>query len=136
MTPLPFCTHRRPFQLLTLCLLCAASAACAVPERSSPDFCAVSSGGAAPPLILSDEQRSRVRKLLAGYQAATLNAEQARAIQGELAAAGVRRGAALEAVLTEAGFTLRQLDALAPCPAPAPQAPATPASGRVVPRPQ
>lgn len=130
---------RRSFESLALSLLCASPVACAVTDTPTPplsNYCAAQAGGAAPPLVLSDAQRASVRRVLAPYQGMALNAERARAIQQALGDAGVRRSAALAAQLSELGFSMRELEALAPCTA-APdvaQPPAAAASGRVVPR--
>lgn len=65
---------------------------------------------------LTAEQVQRVQNILAGYNAATLTAEQARAIHEAFRQAGVRGGPALNEAVTAAGFDPARLRDLAPPP--------------------
>jgi len=88
-------------------------------DPSSPvhDYCvAAAEGGAAPPEILGTEQLAAVKAILAKYRADTLSAHDARAIRQALHDADLRPGPALDKALADAGFSVKRLDALAPCP--------------------
>ncbi len=65
---------------------------------------------------LTAEQKAKVKKILAKYNAATLTAKDTRAIHEEFSKAGLRGGPAMREIVEEAGFDFDKLRDLAPDP--------------------
>lgn len=65
---------------------------------------------------LTAEQTQQITKILSGYKAATLTADQAKAIHEKFREAGIRAGAETSAAITAAGFDPEKLRQLAPPP--------------------
>ncbi|MDY0104598.1 MAG: YbhB/YbcL family Raf kinase inhibitor-like protein [Lentimicrobium sp.] len=65
---------------------------------------------------LTVEQKQKVKAILSNFNAATLNAEDAKAIHEAFREAGLRGGPAAEEVIREAGFNPEKLRDLAPPP--------------------
>jgi len=66
--------------------------------------------------MLTDAQKEQVKAILAGYDAKTLTADQAKAIHEAFRQAGVRGGPATDDVVKGAGFDPNRLRDLAPPP--------------------
>ena len=69
------------------------------------------------PQTLTTEQQSKVKSVLAGYKAASLTADDAKAIKRALRDAGLRRGPGLGAAIQANGFDPERLEQLDPRPA-------------------
>jgi hypothetical protein len=65
---------------------------------------------------VSDEKTQQIKKILSGYDASKLTAEDARAIQNEFREAGIHAGPEFNGVIIEAGFDPEKLKKLAPPP--------------------
>ena len=65
---------------------------------------------------LTDEQKVQVKTILLKYSAATITAEDAKAIKRAFKDAGINNGASLDTAIAEAGFDAQKLEQLAPPP--------------------
>lgn len=92
--------------------------------------------GAAPPTLLSTDQLIAVKRILAPFKPATLNATDVRTIRAELERAGLQSSPALDAALAREGFSRKRMEALLPLPPQTPPASAPPPEERRFPRPQ
>jgi hypothetical protein len=68
------------------------------------------------PAALSAEQLAKVKAVLAPYKPASLTIDEAKLIKRTLRDAGMRRSAALDKAITDAGFSPAKLEALDPTP--------------------
>ena len=66
---------------------------------------------------MSVEQVAKVKSVLSAYKAASLTADDAKAIKRALRDAGMRHSPALDQAITAAGFSPARLEALDPRPA-------------------
>jgi hypothetical protein len=113
-----------PFKVLAS----AAAVALALLLANLADAQPAGAGGAPPlprpapdahdanPQPLTPEQLAKVKSVLARYKAATLTADDAKAIQRALRDAGLRRGPSLGAALKANGFDPDRLEQLDPRP--------------------
>ena len=102
------------------------------PSGAPPD----SNAGAPPPTVLSSNQLIALRRILAPFNPATLNAKDVRAIRNEFESAGLKTGPALDAALAREGFSRKRMEALLPLSPQAAPPSATPPADRKFPRPQ
>jgi hypothetical protein len=65
---------------------------------------------------LSAEKTQQIKKILSGYDASKLTADDARAIQNKFREAGIHAGPEINGVIIEAGFDPEKLKELAPPP--------------------
>lgn len=74
-------------------------------------------GGAHPHAVLSEPQRTALKRILAPYDPKGLTAGQVRDIRSAMDAAGLTSGPALDAALVREGFSRKRMDILLPLPA-------------------
>jgi hypothetical protein len=68
------------------------------------------------PQSLTAEKTQKIKKILSGYDASRLTADDARAIQNKFREAGIHAGPEINNVIVEAGFDPEKLKKLAPPP--------------------